>query len=202
MRYALAMLSLVCALASGPLAAQENGGDEVYRLSPGDVINVSVLEDPSLDREILIQPDGRVALPLAGAVMAGGRTPSEVADVLRERLADDFVAPPTVTVSLSQQSATERERARPTIYVIGQVNNPGRFEVLEPLTALQALALAGGPGVFAATQRIQIRDQTIGGADTVRVFDYEAIEDGIPVGESIEVGDGDVIVVPEAGLFE
>jgi len=178
-------------------------GDQPYRLRPGDVIQVSVLEDGSLDRQLLVQPDGRIALPLAGAIDADGLTPDEVERAIRGRLAADVIEPPTVTVSLvSLAPGVLEEETFPTIYVTGQVNAPGRYQIQGPVTALQALAIAGGPGVFAATERIQVRRVNDEGAETVFIFDYDAVEEGRPSGGLLELDDGDVLVVPERGLFE
>ena len=46
-----------------------------YQLQPGDILRVEVIEDPTLNRDVLIAPDGRFAFPLAGSVQAGGRCP-------------------------------------------------------------------------------------------------------------------------------
>ncbi len=172
-----------------------------YMLQPGDTVDISVLEDSSLNRQVLVRPDGRISLPLAGTITAEGRSPEELQAEIRNRLADDFIEPPTVTVSLTGTSVAEEELDVVSIYVIGQVGSPGRFEVDGPVDVLQALALAGGPGIFAAKSRIQIRRRTEAGGETVTLFDYTAVEEGIGV-ELQVIDDGDVVVVPERGLFE
>lgn len=202
------LMSLLAA-AAAPASAQESGeapeDDLVYRIQPGDVIGVQVLEDSSLNRELLVQPDGRVSFPLAGVVMAGGRTPEELQNTLSQELAADFLQAPTVTVSLQSSTAFSGEGAQAlqaSFYVLGQVPAPGQFPILKPVTILQALAVAGGPGVFAAKDRIQIRKRNEDGIETVSLFDYEALEDGEAIDTSIEINDGDVIFVPESGFFE
>lgn len=176
-----------------------------YLLQPGDVIDVSVLEDSTLNRQALVRPDGRISLPLAGSLMAEGRTPEDLQVAIRQKLRKDFVEGPTVTVALLSvaEDTLEDEDELPIVYVLGQVNAPGRFQVREPVTPLQALAMAGGPGIFAAKDRIQVRTRDENGVESVVVFDYEAIEEGrASVGGTFELGDGDVIVVPERGLFD
>lgn len=185
-----------------------------YLLQPGDVIEVTVIEDPNLNRRTLIGPDGRINLPLAGTVVAGGRTIEAVQASVRRNLANSFVAPPTVTVSLVATAPPplpdppaapepEEEFILWQVYVLGEVRNPGRFEYdsEEPITILQALAYAGGPDVFAARNRIQIR-RFIEGTETVLLFDYEALEKGDGFSLNGVLEDGDVIVVPERGLFD
>ncbi|MEO0621394.1 MAG: polysaccharide biosynthesis/export family protein [Pseudomonadota bacterium] len=173
---------------------------EVYVLVPGDVVEISVLEDSSLNRSVLVRPDGKISLPLAGTLDAEDRTPEELQAAIRDRLAEDFIEPPTVTVSLVNTAAEEDEDLQ-LIYVIGQVGNPGRFEIEDPVDMLQALAIAGGPSVFAATTRIQLRKRDENGGETVTLFDYDAVQEGNGTGLLV-VDDGDVVVVPERGLFE
>ena len=182
----------------------ETAADEFYTIQPGDVISVQVLEDSSLNRELLVQPDGRVSFPLAGILKASERTPGQLQEDLSQRLASDFLQPPTVTVALlsSPSFGQGAQEQAPTFFVLGQVARPGQFSLARPLTVLQALALAGGPGVFAATGRIQVRSLGEDGQETVTLFDYDAIEDGASTGAANPVNDGDVIFVPESGLFE
>ncbi|MEM6943422.1 MAG: polysaccharide biosynthesis/export family protein [Pseudomonadota bacterium] len=191
-----------------------------FTLKPGDVISVTVLEDTNLNRSALVRPDGKISLPLAGTIIAEGRTPEEVQQAILDRLAADFITPPTVTVALqslgaanqisqtedAQQDALLDEGGIPivsTVYVIGLVGNPGPIQI-EPgrrLTVLQALALAGGPGVFAASERIQVRRRTDTG-EAIFLFNYDDVEEGEVTIEPLTLLDGDVIVVPERGLFE
>jgi polysaccharide export outer membrane protein len=171
-----------------------------YLIQKGDVLDVSVLEDPGLNRQALVRPDGKISLPLAGALNAAGMTPEALQTAIRGALRRDFVEPPTVTVSLLSLAAAEAAATTP-IYILGEVRAPGRYEVALPMDALQALALAGGPGVFAARDRVQVR-RRVEGAETLTVFDYDQVENGAAIPEPIELAAGDVIVVPERGLFD
>ena len=183
---------------SGASVAQQ------YEIQPGDRLAISVLEDSTLDRLVLVGPDGRISLPLAGSIQAGGRTTQSVEAAIRRALARDFVQPPTVTVSLEalgDPSLVSPDEAFASIFVLGQVGQPGRYELELPMDLLQALAVAGGPGVFAAIGRIQVRRRTEAG-ETVFLYDYESVEDGLVPSEAIMLRDGDVIIVPERNLFE
>lgn len=199
-------LVIGAALFAAPAMAQDDG---VYRLRPGDQLDVTVLEDPSLNRQVLILPDGRISLPIAGSLDAAGRTPGELQGQVRRALSSIFVSPPTVTVSVAALGAGEdvlEDEEPPTvIYILGEVGRPGvfAFDEEQPVTILQALALAGGPGPFAARDRIQIRRVTEDGGEQLEFFDYNALEDG--TGFTIPrkvLGNGDVILVPERGLFD
>jgi len=195
-RSLLFFASLLLALA-GVARAQVDGGG-VYRIQPGDALSVSVLEDPGLNQSVLVRPDGRISLPLVGALVVEGLSPEQARDLIRDRLARDFVTPPTVNVAL--QSAVEQTDTV-KVYVLGQVGSGGLYEVETPIDLLQLLAIAGGPGPFAATERIQLRSN-VDGREEVRFFNYALVEDGATPIERIPVREGDVIVVPERGLFE
>jgi polysaccharide biosynthesis/export protein len=173
--------------------------DPDFRLGPGDVLLINVLEDPTLDTEALVRPDGLITMPLAGTIMAAGRTPEEVAAAIRQQLAAEFVEPPTVSVVLRAVAPTQQPFL--SIYVIGQVNNPGLIPVPEPIGILQALALAGGVGVFGDAENIQVRQVDEWGVEKVLLVNYELIEEGGIV-PKIVLDDGDTILVPERGLFD
>ena len=200
----LAFLALAAAAAaSTPALAQDN----LYSIQPGDVLNVSVLEDPNLSSQVLVRPDGRISLPIAGSVMAEGRSPERLEAVLRQRFSSIFELTPTVTVSLAalapeRAAQQEEEAATQTYYVFGQIARPGPVTVEEEdaLTLLKLLAVAGGAGPFADEERIQLRRKTEDGGEEIILFDYSRLEDGLPV-EDIELMDGDVIFLPERGLF-
>lgn len=192
---ALAVMTLVAAV---PPATAQDG----YRLRAGDVLRIEVVEDAGLNRSVLIAPDGRITLPLAGAIVAGGRTVEAVQADLVARLTSSFAAPPTVFVSL-ERLVEPREPRPPTpprtieVFVMGESANPGRIDVLENTTLLQAFAQMGGFTEFAATKRIQLRR----GSQTF-VIDYTAIERGTSTAGATVLQKGDVILVPQRRLFE
>jgi polysaccharide biosynthesis/export protein len=197
-------LALVMAMVPPALA------QDPYRLQAGDVIEITVIEDPNLNRRVLVGPDGRISLPLAGSIVAAGRTLGEVQSSVQSGLAGNFVRAPTVTASLVALAPpplpeTELEELELfSVYVLGEVLRPGRYdyESEKPISVLQALALAGGPGVFADRDAIQIRNLEEDGDERVRIFDYDAVEKGLGATLATTLSDGAIIVVPERGLFD
>ena len=175
---------------------------DVYRLKPGDVIEIWVGQDQNLNRQVKVRPDGRISLPLAGHLRASGLTPEQFEDTLRKRLQGNFTAQLDLTVMLVESAErADREPVTRSIYVTGEVEKPGLYEVDEPTTVLQAIAIAGGIGQFAAKRRIHVRRRSRN--DYVIIpFDYKNAESGADLPGNIYLHNGDVVVVPERGLFE
>lgn len=172
-----------------------------YRLGSGDVLRVEVLEDPSLNRSVLVAPDGRISVPLIGTIRVGGRTIDAVQTDLVQRLTPNFAAAPTVFVALERRP--DPRPAQPVapktidVYVMGEARNPGKLEVAEGITVLQFLAQMGGFTNFAATKRIQLRR-----GSQVWGLNYPEIEAGLSPSGGARLADGDVIIVPQRRLFE
>lgn len=170
-------------------------------LSPGDTIQISVLQDPKLDRSVLIGPDGMIAFPLAGHIHAGGMTAQALEHVLRRRLAKDYNGQLDVTVSLASISPAQQAEMQPRFYVTGEVVKPGYYVDKPRVNVVQAIAMAGGLSPFAASTRIQIHRQTRG-RNSVFLFNYDAYQAGHDAAANIKLRSGDVVIVPQRGLFE
>jgi polysaccharide export outer membrane protein len=169
-------------------------------LKPGDVISISVYQDPKLDRQVIIGPTGFISFPLAGQIRASGLTPAQLEDVIKARLKDKFTEEPDVTVSLGAEKPLE-EDLKPRIFVTGEVLRPGYFVIRMKTTVLQAISLAGGFGLYAAKRRIQVRRQ-INGTEVMYLFDYVDFHKGRNVEDNIDLQPGDVVIIPERGIFE
>lgn len=197
----LTALLLMAGLA-GAAAAQSN-----YRIQPGDTLQVEVLEDPNLNRNVLVLPDGSISFPLAGSIKAGGRNVDAVAQTISSKMASNFAVEPTVLVSVAALSPKEpRTEAEPdlmNVYILGEANDPGRKEILPGTTLLQFLAEAGGLSRFAAEKRIQLRRvDPDSGQETVYPFNYRSMGGADSISGTTVLVPGDVIFVPERRLFE
>ncbi|WP_290752516.1 polysaccharide biosynthesis/export family protein [Amaricoccus sp.] len=190
------ILGLLAFLAAAPMALAQAAG---YRIQPGDTLAVTVLEDETLNRQVLVLPDGRISVPLAGSVAAAGQTVGSVERSIADRLASNFAVRPNVFVSVT--TVNEEAELFP-IYVLGRVTQPGVREVEVGTNLLQAVALAGGLDRFAATKRIQLRRRAADGQEQIFLFNYKAVERGGAIESMITMREGDVILVPERRLFE
>jgi polysaccharide export outer membrane protein len=173
-------------------------------LKPGDTLTISVLQDPKLDRSVIVDPNGQIAFPLAGHITANGLTPQRLERVLKARLQRNYKDDGLdVTVALANAARPDipEDDLKPKIFITGEVLRPGPYAMRQATTLVQALSLAGGLGPFAARKRIQIHRGS-GADETIYQFDYKAYESGLNLDANIPLQAGDVIIVPERGILE
>lgn len=158
-----------------------------YLVQPGDVLMVSVWKEQDLQGEVLVQPDGAIALPLVGAITAGGKSTEELrAEIAKHLLA--YMPKPVVTVAVRAIGGNR-------VYVLGKVNKPGEFPLGRPLDVMQALSLAGGTAQFAALNDIVVLRRENGVQLAIR-FRYADVERGRDLEQNILLKSGDTVVVP------
>ncbi|MEM7207706.1 MAG: polysaccharide biosynthesis/export family protein [Pseudomonadota bacterium] len=158
-----------------------------YRIGPEDILQISVWKEDGLDREVLVRPDGGVSFPLAGDVIASGRTPLEVQNDIKGRL-EKYIPEAVVTVSVKKISGY-------TVFVIGQVKKPGQFVLGRYVDVIQALTLAGGLTPYASESKITVQRRT-GEQTDVFNFDFTDVKTGRGLEQNIILRSGDVVVVP------
>jgi polysaccharide export outer membrane protein len=170
-----------------------------YQLRSGDTVRIEVLEDPSLNQILLVAPDGRISVPLAGNVRASGRTLEQIQQDLTSALSSNFASPPTVFVALQAERPIRPDLPPRTIdvFVVGEAANPGRLAVTSDTIVLQLFAEMGGFTRFAATKRLQLRR-----GEQIFTMNYKDIEMGTSNAGMMQLRDGDVLVIPQRRLFE
>ncbi len=186
-KFWLHLASQVC-LCLSLLAFQTAHAEEgSYQLNSGDILNISVWNEESLQHEVVVLPDGMISFPLAGQLPAGGLTVTELEDDIKNQLSE-FIAEPVVTVTVT-------EAAGNAIYVMGKVLNPGTFIMRHEMDILQALSMAGGLTPYAKENDIKvIRRQ--GGQQTQFEVRYADLKRGENLSDNILLERGDTIVVP------
>jgi polysaccharide biosynthesis/export protein len=173
-------------------------------IKSGDSLSISVLQDPKLDRQVVVDPSGQIAFPLAGHIRARGLTPQALENILKSKLAGNYKDENLdITVALLNAAKPEipEEDLKPKVFVTGEIIRPGSYVVRQRTTLMQAIALAGGLSPFAARNRIQVRRRDAAG-EQIFAFNYRAYEAGADVEGNVVLRAGDVVIVPERGLFE
>jgi polysaccharide export outer membrane protein len=119
---------------------------EDYLIGSGDVLEVAAWRNEALSKEVVVRPDGRISLPLMGEIQAAGLTPLQLRDKIIAEL-KEFGETPEATIIVRQINSY-------AVYVVGEVNRPGRFQLNGRTTIVQAIAMAGGFTSFASPNDI------------------------------------------------
>jgi polysaccharide biosynthesis/export protein len=159
-----------------------------YTLNAGDTLDISVWKEEDISKkDVIVRPDGKFSFPLAGQVLARGRTVAEIEAEITTRL-KRYIAEPVVSVSVKTLDGCR-------IYVIGQVSKAGSFVMNPRVNVLQALSLAGGMTPFAAVNDIIVLRGT-GGSQNALPFHYGEVVKGRNLSQNVLLEAGDVVVVP------
>jgi polysaccharide biosynthesis/export protein len=161
---------------------------DVYRLNPGDKLEITVWEEEKLKQEVVVLPDGTISFPLVGHVAAAGKTTEDLVKLLRERLTK-FIPDSEINVRLLSTEGN-------LIYVTGEVKNPGKFVMKGPTDVMQALSMAGGLTAFAKKNDIIVLRREADGRTKSLPFEYGDVEDGENIESNILLQSGDTIVAP------
>ncbi len=173
--------------APAPERAPRASSEADYVIGPGDILNIDVWKDSTLTRLVTVLPDGKIAFPMVGEMMAAGKTSSQLKTEVENRLSL-FLKDAVITVEVRQVNSLQ-------IYVLGRVKNPGRMMLSSNIDVLQALAAAGGPDQFAKLSRIRIFRRE-GGTTLIIPFDYDDVIAGKNMKMNILLRRGDIIIVP------
>jgi polysaccharide export outer membrane protein len=161
-----------------------------YILQPSDVLEIHYRYSPEFDQTVTVQPDGFVSLQLIGDLKLRGLTVDQAKAAILEK-ASERLKDPEITVVL-------KEFEKPYFVVGGEVNTPGRFEMRGSMTALQAIAMAGGFKAASAKHSQVILYRRVGpGLAQTEILDLKA---AMNPGSSEPLADlhpGDLLIVPQ-----
>ena len=161
-----------------PSDQSRDGG---YRLGPGDKVRVTVFGESDLSGEYQVDGSGMVRLPLIGTLQAAGVTAPALEQNIAAALEDGYIKNPRVNVEITLY--------RP-FYIIGAVNRPGQYPYVDHMSALNAVALAGG-----------FTDQAIQSTIYVR-HEGSTTEQTIETSQLAEIQPGDVVRVRTSPFWE
>ena len=159
-----------------------------FRIGPEDVLEILVWKNDVLSRTVTVRPDGRISLPLLGDVLVAGLKPNQVREEV-STLLKEYMENPVVTVIVQQINSY-------VIYLMGEVANPGKYQLKSNITLLQSLALAGGFTQFASKNKIMVFRREYGRTSDTKIrVRYDEIIAGSH-NEDILLKPGDTILVP------
>jgi polysaccharide biosynthesis/export protein len=155
-----------------------------YEVGPPDQLVVTILPDPPVIENVTVRPDGMITIQLVGDVLAGGRTTTQIAADIQNRIGR-FKRGALVTVALAgAQSAL--------VTVVGEVRGPTTFPLTRQMRVSEAIGTVGGLTLFADDDELFL---IRGGTKTQVVkVDFDAIESG-DLRTNVQVYGGDIIYV-------
>ena len=159
-----------------------------YVIGIDDVLAITVWKEPDLSKTIPVRPDGKITLPLVGDVQASGKTPQTLQQELHDSLAA-FIAVPEVTVIVQEVKSLK-------FNIVGQVAKPGSYPLTKPMTVLDAIAEAGGIGIYAKSNSIYVLRVRPDGSSMQLPFHYKQVLKGTNLSQNVKLQSHDTIVVP------
>lgn len=187
-------MSLLILLGPLPVFSLESAAkvqDKEYFIDAGDVLSINVFPAQEFSRDVTVQPDGNIEIPMLGSLKAQGMKPDELEKVLTAKYSR-YVSNPSITINLRKFSFNR-------VALIGQVNAHGYYEYREGMRLLDLVALAGGLQDYARTSHARIFRKTTseGGNVTEKVIkaDLEGVFSG-DMDKNITLTSGDIVYIP------
>ena len=164
-----------------------------FLLGPEDELEITVWKNQDLTRETKIRPDGHISLPVIGDVKAAGLTADELAKQIAERLQRYLPSTPSVSVAVKELNSY-------SIYVVGEVQKPGKYPLKSYVTVLQAISTAGGFTDYAKRNSlmvVRVSKNGDGKRHEVHIpLRYDDLVAGSGEASNIVLHSGDTLVVP------
>jgi polysaccharide biosynthesis/export protein len=163
-----------------------------YRIGVDDRVQIAVWRNPELSVTAPVRPDGKISVPIIGDVEVGGRTPSEVSEIIKKRLSE-YIRDPNVAVILTELRSHEfLSRVR----VTGAVRTPRSMPHRQGMTVLDAVLEAGGVNDFASPNRTKLYRKVKDKTDVLEVDLGDILKKG-RLETNYPLKPGDVVTVPE-----
>jgi len=166
----------------------------VYRIGPGDVVQVKYLVTPEMDEEVTVAPDGMVGLRTTGQIEVGGLTPKELEQKVTAA-ARRYLTDPMVTIQVTKFSSSR-------IYIGGSVNAPGPYAVFGPVSPLEAIINAGGFRDEARPDEVVLIRRDPQGKPMMRTIDVQNFIQRLSPENDVKLVAGDILFVPRSIVGE
>ena len=159
-----------------------------YIIGEGDVLYISVWQNPDLEQEVIVRPDGKISFPLVGDLTAANLSITQLDQRLTERL-KEYIRYPEVSVSIKKLGGKK-------VIVLGQVRSPGVYSVTGAKTILEAIGLAGGFTDHAVSSSIILIRGGFAHPEAKRINISKAIEMG-DLRQNATLEAEDIVFIPK-----
>ena len=162
--------------------------EERYRLQPGDVLEIQYRYSPEFNQTVTVQPDGYVTLEVGGDLKIAGMTVDQTRQAILKK-ASTRLQDPIATVIL-------KEFQKPYFVVAGEVAQPGKIEMRERVTAIQAIMLAGGMKESAKSSQVVVFRKINSDIAEVKLLNLKTIRRTSDLENDLTLQPGDMVFVP------
>jgi polysaccharide biosynthesis/export protein len=169
-----------------------NPRKEEFVIGIADVIRVAVWKMSDVNTEVKVRPDGNITVPLIGEIKAAGRTPTQLQQEIQAKL-KTYVKDEGATVTVAVVEVNSY-----AITVSGKVTRPGMFHLKNYVTVSEAIALAGGPTIYASLDDVVVIrtwKSTTNKPKRIPV-QYSKIQEGLAPEQDLVLYTGDTVFVP------
>jgi polysaccharide export outer membrane protein len=189
--FAAALLLVAGSGAGSPARAQE------YSIGEGDLLRITVYDNPDLTTEVRVSGDGKISFPLIGDVTVSGRTVAQAQEAIAALLREGFIKKPEISVFIKEYKSKK-------VTALGEFNKPGLIEMRGNATLMEVISDAGGVtqnagDVLVIKRKVLKPDSTQQEDQTISV-QLNTFLEGRETGENPIVVDGDSIYVPRAAF--
>jgi polysaccharide export outer membrane protein len=170
-----------------------NAVSSEYIIGAEDMLEITVWRNVDLSKTVQVRPDGRISMPIIRDIVAVGKTPTQLAEEMTNKL-KEYVQNPVVAVSLKEVNSSN-------VFVLGEVAKPGKYPLKSKTTLLQGITVAGGFTPIAARNQIVIFRFTENAPGMKRLTaSYDEIVLRTGINENFELKSGDTVVVPSEAM--
>lgn len=162
--------------------------EDRYLVQPGDVLEVQYRYSPEFNQTMMVQPDGYISLQVGGDVKVAGKNIEQVRQLILQKVSERL-KDPEATVIL-------KEFQKPYFVVAGEVVQPGKIEMRERVTAIQAIMLAGGLKESARSSQILLFRKINSDMAEVKVLNLKKIKRTSDLENDLTLQAGDMLLVP------
>ncbi|HVZ70662.1 MAG TPA: XrtA/PEP-CTERM system exopolysaccharide export protein [Rhizomicrobium sp.] len=175
-----------------PSAATSQAAEADYLIGPGDSLQIFVWRNPDLSTTVPVRPDGRISIPLVEDIDCAGKTPTQLARDIEQKL-KKFVTDPVVTVIVSNFVGPFAQQVR----VVGEASEPKAIPYRQSMSALDAMIATGGLTPYAAGNRATLVRTINGRQQSYHLRLGDLLKDG-DMSANVPLQPGDVIIIPQS----
>lgn len=163
-----------------------------YLIGAGDTLSVFVWGNPDFSVDVPVRPDGKITTPLVEDINAVGKTPTQLAREIEQRL-ERYIKRPVVTVLVTQFVGTSYQQIR----IIGEASRPRSIPYRSGMTVLDVMIEVGGLTEFAAGNRAKIVRQGPNGSEEIEARLDDLLQDG-DITANVGMRPGDILIIPQS----